>query len=149
MNEIVIIRQFNTLATGKTVTVTGRIELERRLWLDGHEDTVPCCEMRVDVQLEGVGSMGSHIQPLTADEKKRCRPGFDYTHRVDRLALTKDQVELIQSVKRDLERHPAWVQRQAQIAENRRAAAELEAQRRNHPGWCDKCHSYCYGDCEA
>jgi len=29
-----------------------------------------------------------------------------------------------------------------------RMAAE-EAARRAHPGWCDKCGSYCYGDCQA
>jgi hypothetical protein len=29
-----------------------------------------------------------------------------------------------------------------------RMAAE-DAARRNHPGWCDKCQSYCYGDCSA
>ena len=32
--------------------------------------------------------------------------------------------------------------------ENLDMAAE-ETARRAHPGWCDKCHSYCYGDCEA
>jgi hypothetical protein len=25
----------------------------------------------------------------------------------------------------------------------------MERERQNHPGWCNKCHSYCYGDCEA
>lgn len=34
-------------------------------------------------------------------------------------------------------------------AENAKAAAEMEAQRRQHPGWCEKCQSYCYGDCDA
>ncbi len=29
------------------------------------------------------------------------------------------------------------------------AVAKLEAERAQHPGWCNKCHSYCYGDCEA
>ena len=24
-----------------------------------------------------------------------------------------------------------------------------EAERAAHPGWCEKCHSYCYGDCTA
>jgi hypothetical protein len=27
--------------------------------------------------------------------------------------------------------------------------AAIMADRRRHPGWCDKCHSYCYGDCQA
>jgi len=25
----------------------------------------------------------------------------------------------------------------------------IEQGRKNNPGWCDKCQSYCYGDCEA
>ena len=26
---------------------------------------------------------------------------------------------------------------------------ELDAEHKDHPGWCNKCHSFCYGDCEA
>jgi hypothetical protein len=40
-------------------------------------------------------------------------------------------------------------ERERIAAENAKAAAEMEAQRRQHPGWCEKCQSYCYGDCEA
>ena len=29
------------------------------------------------------------------------------------------------------------------------AIAKDEAEQRQHPGWCDKCGSYCYGDCTA
>lgn len=29
------------------------------------------------------------------------------------------------------------------------AIAEEDERNRNHPGWCTKCHSFCYGDCEA
>jgi hypothetical protein len=36
------------------------------------------------------------------------------------------------------------------IGEENLARMEAEyKERSNHPGWCDKCHSYCYGDCEA
>lgn len=27
--------------------------------------------------------------------------------------------------------------------------AEQDASNKHHFGWCNKCHSYCYGDCEA
>ena len=37
----------------------------------------------------------------------------------------------------------------AQIEANQAEIAEMEAERRAHPGWCDKCGSYCYGDCES
>lgn len=26
---------------------------------------------------------------------------------------------------------------------------ELDEQYKNHPGWCTRCHSFCYGDCQA
>lgn len=26
---------------------------------------------------------------------------------------------------------------------------ELDAEYAKHPGWCTKCHSFCYGDCQA
>lgn len=27
--------------------------------------------------------------------------------------------------------------------------SELDARNEKYPGWCKKCHSFCYGDCEA
>lgn len=27
--------------------------------------------------------------------------------------------------------------------------AEMDANNIHHPGWCNKCHTYCYGDCQA
>jgi len=29
------------------------------------------------------------------------------------------------------------------------ALAEQDARNAQHPGYCTKCHSYCYGDCEC
>ena len=26
---------------------------------------------------------------------------------------------------------------------------EMDERYKNHPGWCKKCHSFCYGDCEV
>ena len=33
--------------------------------------------------------------------------------------------------------------------ENMRRMEDEQRQREKHPGWCNKCHSYCYGDCTA
>ena len=36
--------------------------------------------------------------------------------------------------------------------ENKKEAdkiAKFESDRSKHPGWCNKCQSYCYGDCDA
>lgn len=32
---------------------------------------------------------------------------------------------------------------------DRLADQEQNERNRKHPGWCPKCHTYCYGDCEA
>jgi hypothetical protein len=29
------------------------------------------------------------------------------------------------------------------------ALGEQDDRNRNHPGYCTKCHTYCYGDCES
>ena len=29
------------------------------------------------------------------------------------------------------------------------AWTDLDARNAQHPGYCTKCHSYCYGDCEC
>ena len=33
--------------------------------------------------------------------------------------------------------------------QDRIAEMELDAEYAKRPGWCKKCHSFCYGDCEA
>ena len=33
--------------------------------------------------------------------------------------------------------------------ENMDRMSKEHAARQRHPGWCEKCQSYCYGDCEA
>jgi hypothetical protein len=38
--------------------------------------------------------------------------------------------------------------KQKAIENEKRINAE-QAERETHDGWCNKCHSYCYGDCEA
>jgi hypothetical protein len=41
-------------------------------------------------------------------------------------------------------------QERKRIGEQNMARIEAERRERNsHPGWCNKCHSYCYGDCTA
>lgn len=39
-------------------------------------------------------------------------------------------------------------QKELAAIENEKIVEEEEA-RRKHPGWCEKCGSYCYGDCSA
>lgn len=36
-----------------------------------------------------------------------------------------------------------------EYASEEAALSELDRENKNKIGWCDKCHSYCFGDCEA
>jgi len=46
-----------------------------------------------------------------------------------------------------LEREEA--ERKAAGEENMRRMEAEQREREKHPGWCNKCHSYCYGDCNS
>lgn len=43
----------------------------------------------------------------------------------------------------------AEVERKQIAAQNEAREQAEQATRNSHPGWCNKCHSYCYGDCTA
>lgn len=144
--KIEITKNFET-RNGKNVTITGTLILEKEVWLDGDIDTIPTCEIRVDVNVDGRGSQGGNVRKMTAAEKSSAPAG--YTQVVGRLGLTDKQAEIILSVYAELEQHPAWQAKQARIAANEKAEAELRAERRSHPGWSEKTQSYSYGDEEA
>jgi hypothetical protein len=131
--------------TGKTITVTGELVTEKEIWLDGDKDTIPCCEMSLDVTVDG-NSQGDWVRKLTPAELKQAPAG--YTHRVGQLGLTAENVAVIKGVRGEIEAHPAWVAKQQKIAENERQLAQINKARRQN-GYCSKCHSYCDGDCEA
>ena len=138
-----IVKTWNT-KSGKLVIVTGRLSTERTVNLDGHIDTIPECEIYINVNVQGHGDQGGwvrEIKPVTVD-------GIIYTHKVGDMALTPDKAELINSVRLALESLPEWQDKQAQIDANEKAEAEIWAERKAN-GYCFKCHSYCDGDCEA
>lgn len=37
----------------------------------------------------------------------------------------------------------------ADADKNETEILKMETERAKHPGWCDKCYSYCWGDCQA
>jgi hypothetical protein len=141
-SEIISQKTWKT-STGKTVTVTGTITLSETINADGDMVEVSRCDINVDVEVEGHGRQGSWIKLLP---KSAPAAKMGYTHLVGRLALMPEQVDIINSVRAAVESHPAWVAKQERIAKNRREIAELESRR--GPGYCHKCHSYCYGDCK-
>ena len=139
-----------TTKSGKQVTCTGTIVLSRIIDADGDKITVPCCDIYIDVDVAGIGNQGGAVEDI---RKLRPVKFFSpyiiqgYTHKVGNLMLLPEQAKIIESVREDLEAHPAWIAKQAKIDKNRKEIAEMESRR--GPGYCTKCHSYCYGDCEA
>ena len=128
--------------TGVKVEVTGTLSTEKEINLDGHKSIVPECEITIDVLANG-RSQGNWVRELSEAQKTKYP---EYTHRVGSLALTHEQVIIIEEVEMELKREPEWVTEQAKIAQNKEDIAYYG---QHGYGWCDKCRSYCYGDCEA
>lgn len=102
-------------AVGHTVNVTGK-------FIEQEEYTYPSLDLTemqdvykttLDIVVEGVGSQGSNIQP-----RRFSKNGIDYTHIVGRLPLTAEQMEIINSVKAEIEAiknsHPVIIARREQ-----------------------------------
>ena len=124
MKNVQIIKKFNTRA-GNPVTVTGTLYLEKDVNLDGDKFTTAACEISIDVVAAGHGSQGSWVREMTPAQRKQAPAG--YTHICGKLGLTAEQAEIINSVRSELEQHPAWIAKQNLIAENEQAGAEYRA----------------------
>jgi hypothetical protein len=122
MKEIKITKSFET-PKGNTVTVEGRLELERDIWLDGDTMTQNCCNIYVDVIADN-RSQGGNVRALTPAEKRNVPAEYNWV--VGHLALTDAQAEIVKSVRRELEQHPAWQEKQARIAQNEKDIEEYE-----------------------
>lgn len=53
---------------------------------------------------------------------------------------------MINSVRTELEAHPAWQAKQAQIAINL-ADEKADYEAKIKSGWCPKCGTWCHGEC--
>lgn len=133
-----------TTKSGATVTATAELVTSKVLDADGDKIEVPCCEKRVSVHVEGHGNQGDWIRKIDPVN----RDGTIFVARVGNLALTQDQVDTIRRLEAEIEATPEWQAHQATIAHNRHDLAKLDADRKA-AGYCPKCASYCFGDCEA
>lgn len=140
-NEIV--KTWKTVS-GLEVIVTGKLITEKTNYSDGYNITVDTCEIEIDVKVGGK-SQGSWVREMSTPQidALKAKGYTQFSHMVGKLVLTPEQVGIIQSVREELEATPEWQKKQAIIAKN-------EAYTNNKMvGWCDKCQSYCFGDCEA
>jgi hypothetical protein len=147
-----------TGARGNEIELRGRCEIKlvnKEVDLDGHVIVSDEKRQQVDANLE-----------LWVDGKlvDSCRDiNFWRTIDIDndlkkiwglKVAMTAEQAEKVEQWLNDLieagktDAYQAWETAKAK-AKAEAAKVEYEDQKRRHPGYCPKCESYCYGDCEA
>jgi hypothetical protein len=61
------------------------------------------------------------------------------------LAAARNILTVVDNQAGDTLEETAAAVKMAEIAE----LADMDARNAHHPGYCTKCHSYCYGDCDA
>ena len=136
--------EFKT-SKGAAVVVTAELILKKTHYADGDNITVDCCEMgTVIADIEGFPRQEGFYRFYAPKEVN----GFTAVATIGKLALTSDNAAKVEAAIAELERHPAWIAKQAKIAKNQKEIAEMEA-RRDVNGYCRKCGSYCFGDCES
>jgi len=128
------------------VVVTAELALSKIVDLDGDKCPVDCCEMKeIFADIEGHPRQygySKHANPISHEL------GRLYAS-VGKLGLIKENAELVENAINRLKRNPAWIAKQEKIAKNQKEIEAMEARRDASPGYCRKCQSYCYGDCEA
>lgn len=133
--------------SGLDVIVTGKLITEKTNYADGMNITVDCCDIVIDVTAGGK-SQGSWVREMSQQQLDAfAAKGYtQFSHKVGKLVLTPEQANLISSVKEELEATPEWQAKQETIRKNQTDTAAIQ----NHGvGWCDKCQSYCFGDCAS
>jgi hypothetical protein len=145
MSNATATREWTTEA-GTHVTASVELILRRTLWADGDKIEIDCCEMGpVTARPTGHAEQDGYIEFA----EPKTQGGNVYVAAIGKLGLTSSSNKIVQDMIAEIKEHPAWVAKQETIDRNQREIAEMEASRRRHPGWCDKCGSYCYGDCEV
>lgn len=108
------------LSTGRPASVTIELITSRKVWADGYDTEVACCEMMIDIEAAG-RDCGSIINEMP---KPQAINGTLYTHYAGKLAIPADKMQEINAAIAEIEATPEW---QAKLA--RQAAAE-EADRK-------------------
>jgi len=143
MNEIT--KTWNTVS-GSVVIAKGQLITEKTNYSDGWNVQVDCCEIRIDVTVDGV-SQGDDIVALNTTQLDglKAKGHTQFTSRVGKLVLTDEQVKMIHGIREELENAPEWQAKETKIRNNQKDTAKLE---QRGAGWCNSCQSYCHGDCQ-
>ena len=146
MKNITAKAEFKT-SKGASVVVTAELILKETLYADGDNATVDCCKMGlIKANIDGFPQQVGFTE--FADTIKHP-DGWTIHAAIGKLGLTLENLTKVKSAISELKQHPTWSAKQTKIEKNRREIDKMETARNNHPGYCRKCRSYCYGDCEA
>ena len=133
-------------AKGANVIVTAELITGKTVKLDGDKVEVDCCEMgQIIAEIDGFPTQSGFYRYQVPKDHPQ---GFQVFGEIGKLGITKENIVQVDRIIAELEKHPAWIAKQAKIKKNRKEIAEMEATRKAN-GYCEKCGSYCYGDCEA
>lgn len=134
------------LKNGNKVVVTAELILTEAIYADGDNITVDCCKMglikaKIDGYPDQYGLQHYPTPPTRTDNTVLAGS-------IGKLGLEQDKMDKVDALINQLKQHPMWVAKQNQIKKNEKTAAIQEETRRKN-GYCYKCGSYCYGDCEV
>lgn len=132
------------LIDGREVKAVVELVLSKKVWADGYEIEVKCCDKKFWIEVDGMGRIGSWIDRDMPGEIN----GVKFVARCGEMGISQENLNAIDEIVARIESHPEWVAKQASVKKNMKEIAEMEARRKAN-GYCPKCHSYCHGDCEA
>jgi len=117
-------------ATGLKVTATCELTLTKTHNIGGNKIETPCCEKDFDIRIEKMGAIGNHIS-----REKTVVDGFTYPAAWGKLAISEENLAAIDKMIAEVEAHPSWVAKQAQIEKNRKEIEAMEKTRKSN-GYC-------------
>lgn len=134
-----------TLGSGKEATYTIELILSKEINLDGDKSTVSCCEINATFDIPGAGFIPGDM----IIEKQMTINGTTIAALAgNKVGLRPEVYAAIKAAKAEIEAAPEWQAKQANIKRNELDNKALWSARKKN-GYCPKCHSYCFGDCEA
>jgi hypothetical protein len=134
------------LQNGSKATYAIELRLSKIVSLDGDKMSIPCCEIERSMTIEGSGYLSEIISKL---DKPRTVNGKTAIAAIGgKVGIDAETYHNIMSAIAEVEAAPEYISKLAEIKKNQTEIAKMEAARRKN-GYCEKCGSYCYGDCEA
>jgi len=108
------------LRDGRQATVTVALVTEERVWLDGHEDVVPCCRIDVVAMVDGV--------EIGRGEPVNCHVGV-VMGRIGKLGMISRNLDKVNAAIAEVKQAPEWQAKVAKIAKAEREINEYDEHR--------------------